>query len=308
MRSLPPQKNGDFKDNEGTLLEPLDISAFAMLSPDKTAFEPLASYSPQAPVQQPPAPPWVTLREKGSEQSYRPVIRPPTARLTILDDGEAADGETIRLRDQTTLIGRFEGKITLPHDPLVSARHAEIVRDGDKPPYRWLLRDLQSTNGTFVQCTKTILRPGRILILGSRRFTLQQPQKQSQSSIHMASTPGSGTGTLLFEDAQHALPRDEAWPSLVETTTSDARLEFPLQRPSLAVGLPGYGNDIELNDPTIAHHHARIFRDAHGVWHIEAIPSKNGVWVQVEAICLAKKTRFQCGEQRFLFVSSDAIG
>ena len=304
MRSLPPQKNGDFKDNEGTLLEPLDIAAFAMLSPDKTAFEPRENYSPQAPVQQPPAPVLVTLREKGSEQPYRPVIRPPTARLTILDDGEAADGETIWLRDQTTLIGRFEGKITLPHDPLVSTRHAEIAREGDKPPHRWLLRDLQSTNGTFVQCTKTILRPGRVLILGSRRFTLMQPQKPTQSSMQMASTPGLETGTLLFENA---LPLNEAWPSLVETTTSDARLEFPLRRPSLAVGLPGYENDIELNDPTIAHHHARIFRDSHGVWHIEAFPSKNGVWVQVEAICLAKKTRFQCGEQRFLFVSSEAI-
>src|SRR5437588_5592043 len=60
-------------------------------------------------------------------QAERPVQRPPIALLCILDDGKA-DGEWVRLRADATVIGRSEGDVRLPHDGLVSTRHAQVVR------------------------------------------------------------------------------------------------------------------------------------------------------------------------------------
>ena len=68
------------------------------------------------------------------------------------------------------------------------------------------------------------------------------------------------------------------------------------------MGRPRCGNDIELDDPLIAMYHGQIFLKPDGIWRLEAKPSKNGVWVQVRSIGLSGSCRFQCGEQRFLFV------
>jgi len=96
------------------------------------------------------------------EQPYRPANRPPIALLTILDDASTTTGETVRIREPVCLIGRTEGSVVIPHDGSMSSRHAEIVRDGLKPPYTWYLRDVGSTNGTFVCCDSAPLRPDRL--------------------------------------------------------------------------------------------------------------------------------------------------
>jgi pSer/pThr/pTyr-binding forkhead associated (FHA) protein len=226
------------------------------------------------------------------DNAFTPMVRPPTPRLTLLDDGEIARGETVRLRDSVTVIGRIEGKITLPHDSMVSSKHAEIVREGKTPPHKWILRDLGSSNGTFVACAKTVLSPDRILVLGATRFRFKPATGPATAATQTESTE--------LYDARRLLTDFE--PSLVETTAGDNPAEIRLHKPSLRVGRPGHGNDIELDDPFIANHHARISLDSSGQWVLDALPSKNGVWVQITAIKLSGFCRFLCGEQRFLFV------
>lgn len=244
----PPQDGG-------TVLEPIDriLQQWVGAGP-ATACEPR------------PAPP-----PARAEDTYRPSVRPLTPRLTILDDGETLVGETVRLREAVTVIGRTEGEIRLVHDPLVSARHAEIVREGATRPWHWMLRDLGSCNGTFVACDRTVLRPDRLIMLGARRFRFR---------------PAAAAG----------------WPALVETAQPGPAAETPLAGTALTLGRRGHGNQLEFDDPFLAEKHARILRDAQGVWHLEALPSTNGVWVQVAAIRLAAVCRFQVGEQRFLFM------
>jgi pSer/pThr/pTyr-binding forkhead associated (FHA) protein len=226
------------------------------------------------------------------EGVFRPVVRPPTPRVTVLDDGDTVQGEIVRLREQATLIGRNEGHIRLPHDPLVSSKHAEIVREGAGQACRWILRDLGSSNGTFVCCSRTVLRPDKLLILGSRRYRFQMPQAGKAAA---AGDPG----TLMLDTASAAAA---AWPMLVETTQPHSQSPIRLTATELSVGQAGSGNHIELVDPLIASCHATIRRTAAGEWWIEAKPSRNGVWVQVGTIALTEMCRFQCGEQRFLFV------
>ena len=225
-------------------------------------------------------------------QAFTPRMRPPTPRLTILNDGDTNAGEMVWLREASTVIGRTSGHIRLPHDPLVSGTHAEIVREGTAAPYRWILRDLGSSNRTFVSCAKALMRPDQIIILGSRRL-------QFRNSAIAMPRPSTQNPSTVLADSQEVLA--SLWPSLVEITATPNPLEIPLRGASLSVGQPGYGNDIELDDPLIAQHHAQIVRQPSGQWRIESKRSTNGVWIQTSAIRLSSLCRFQCGEQRFLF-------
>jgi len=300
--------NGPF-DNAGddsrTSVEPLD-ELLKLLAQDKgpydeghesrlTASEPLAIPEPAASPRRKPASPSLPKpsppRPTGSaEQPYRPANRPPVALVTILDDGAATTGEMVRIRQTACLIGRSEGTITIPHDPLISARHAEIVRSGLEQPYIWHLRDVGSTNGTFVCCKRAPLRPDRIIILGSRRFRPHLPHAPAASSP--AETPRTASSAAGLS----------GWPMLMETTAPVNPLCIRLVGSRLSVGRPGFGNQIELDDPLLANVHAVITQADDGTWWIQATPSHNGVWVQVRSVELTESCRFQCGEQRFIFV------
>jgi pSer/pThr/pTyr-binding forkhead associated (FHA) protein len=290
-------ETNDRDDDGGTILEPIgQLEACGFPSqPAVVAGTPLPRLTMQEAVPRIPAVPRASRPlpsqlSEATETNYRPAIRPPVPLLTVLDDGEVASGETVRLRDHVTVIGRSDGFVRISHDPLVSGRHAEIVREGAARPYQWTLRDLGSSNGTFVSCVGTVLRPDRLIILGSRRFRFQPSPAQASKPVE---------GTMLMDSKRLA---EHAWPTLVETTAAINPLRISLAGPSLSVGRPGNGNRIEIDDPLLAPLHAHITLTTSGEWRIEALPSRNGIWVQVNAIRLVPVCRFQCGEQRFLFV------
>jgi pSer/pThr/pTyr-binding forkhead associated (FHA) protein len=275
------------EDEGGTVLEPVGQLRAAWAGtgqePQGTRVEP-----------RPSGPPAEGLPAVAAavEEAYRPVIRPLVPRVTLLDDGELSGGETIRLREAVTLIGRTEGHVRLPHDPLVSGRHAEIVREGAMRPHRWLLRDLGSSNGTFVRCARTLLRPESLVMLGGRRFRFRPAEA---GPVGLA-TPA---GTLAVDVAA---ARMSGWPTLVEMGQAAGGLELLLAGHDVTIGRPGRNNAVEIDDPLLADRHARVIRDQAGRWVLEALPSLNGVWAQVAVVQLAAECRFQIGEQRFLFV------
>lgn len=280
---MAPESDGRSRDDDGTLLEPLDHAMLAEASQaHRTLVEPLQ-----------PAP--VALGESAADDDvFRPVFRPPTARLVLLDDGEAIVGETIRLRESITVIGRTEGHVRVPHDLLISAKHAELVREGQpNSGYRWILRDLGSSNGTYVQCKRADLYPDRMFLIGGRRF-------QFVSSTPMLPGEGHEPGTVMI-DARTL--RDIDMPRLVDKSPRQEPVDIPLRSDTLTIGRRGHGNDIEIDDPLVARQHARLTRGPTGLWVIEALRSRNGLWVRIDTVRLTKTCRFQCGEQRFLFAS-----
>jgi len=112
--------------------------------------------------------------------------------------------------------------------------------------------------------------------------------------------PTEVNAATLMADSGQAL--DQVWPVLIETTQPDSTSKIILAGIELSLGQSGSGSSIEIDDPLLAAHHATIRRQSNGEWWIEAKPSKNGLWVQIASIRLSESCRFQCGEQRFLFV------
>lgn len=79
-------------------------------------------------------------------QSERPTRRPPMALLGILDDGKL-EGEWLRLRAERTVLGRTEGDILIPHDGMISSRHAELTRQHASTGWRGCSRSMRAKHG-----------------------------------------------------------------------------------------------------------------------------------------------------------------
>jgi pSer/pThr/pTyr-binding forkhead associated (FHA) protein len=224
----------------------------------------------------------------------RPVERPPMALLCILDDGKA-DGEWVRLRAERTLIGRTEGDVRIPHDGLMSGRHAELVRQRGPKGYRWSLVDLQSTNGTFVRCGSTGLRHGDEVLIGRGRFRFE-----AGATAGSADVPG---------DAPQ--PTTQAWTespvrslvaSLVELTPAGPVHRVHLTLPEYWLGRDQACTIARTDDFLLNARHARLFRDGKGQWLLENHQSTNGVWLRITApMPLGRGCQFRLGEQRFIF-------
>ncbi len=69
---------------------------------------------------------------------------------TLVVTEGALSGTTVRLGDQPVTLGRAQDSTIVLDDDYASSRHARFVpRDG-----QWLVEDLGSTNGTYLDRTK----------------------------------------------------------------------------------------------------------------------------------------------------------
>lgn len=102
------------------------------------------------------------------------TTRLSTLRNTIVGKRRVADRPIILALDWTGLqeqlvVGRHHSCDVVLADPEVSRRHARLCfRDG-----RWVVRDLESTNGTIVnggRIGRCELRPGDRLVFGSQQL------------------------------------------------------------------------------------------------------------------------------------------
>lgn len=203
--------------------------------------------------------------EDGTTPAYRPRFRPPMAVLKIMDDNQKT-GEMVRFRGNRLIIGRDKGDVVIPHDKVMSGRHAEILRRFEDDNYVWHLHDLQSRNGSYVKIDFIRLRNGDELLIGS--------------------------STYVFEDSRQTAPRLRELGSRHPRQVKFKSKEF----------LIGRNGDTCLstlgNDPLLEEEHLRITftKDR---WCVMALASKNGVWARVDQVELTNGTRFQLGEQRF---------
>jgi pSer/pThr/pTyr-binding forkhead associated (FHA) protein len=83
------------------------------------------------------------------------------------------DGKIVGFSQEAITIGHEQGcDLVLAHDPTVSRRHAQVLREGEQ----LLVEDFGSTHGTFVNGERVNgrveLPPGAILRLGNSYFAI----------------------------------------------------------------------------------------------------------------------------------------
>jgi pSer/pThr/pTyr-binding forkhead associated (FHA) protein len=230
-------------------------------------------------------------------QPFRPVDRPSMALLTVLDDGDDS-GEVVRLRAPSFVIGRVDGDLVIPHDGGMSARHAEITRRREGGESRWILRDLQSTNGTFARASTVVLHHGQEVMIGRTRLRFESSTPPDPAPADPAEVNATRKWQAIPAPAAPAVPAPR--PTFVELTPQGEGRRFPLSEPETWIGRDPSCR-VNLSDPTVDARHARVARDAKGRWVLSNARSTNGVWARVDEIALDRGGQFQCGEQRFLF-------
>lgn len=238
----------------------------------------------------------VADRSGNASRIFRPSRRPPFPILRIIDDGQRS-AELIRIRCSPFVIGRLEGQVIIPLDNEISARHAELSLSDLHGQQLWRLRDLGSTNGTFVRVARALLIPGQALLLGSRRYSFEIGDLPSEAPCQHSLDTAKTTREWHVVSMQPS----SITPMLQERSLTGEVNSYQLVRDENWIGRDGSNCNLTIDDPLIDPKHARIFRDDRGRWHIEDAKSLNGVWVQVEEVLLGRGGFFQCGEQRFLF-------
>ena len=148
------------------------------------------------------------------------------ALLYVLDDGEDS-GEIVRIRPNSFVIGRVDGNLTIPHDNGISGRHVELSRRFENGEHCWYLKDLQSTNGTFVRASTVTLSHEQELLIGSRRFRFDVPAAPSsrRRSNPKATRRASGNRSA----AQRSISALQ--PSLVDISPGRPGRRFTLREP-----------------------------------------------------------------------------
>jgi pSer/pThr/pTyr-binding forkhead associated (FHA) protein len=215
------------------------------------------------------------------------------ALLCVLDDGKE-EGECVRLRGDRCLIGRADGDLRIPHDQMMSGRHAEIVRQKTKDGgYRWVLTDLESTNGTWVRVGRTLLQDQGEILVG-----------RGQYRFEAGSLDVGAAATVSAEATRAYVPGSAgaATAALIEVTPARPGPRYPLTQAEYWIGRDPRACAIARpDDPIVNPRHARLHRDARGQWHVENNKSVNGLWLRVDEIPLGTTCQLRMGEQRFLF-------
>ncbi len=235
--------------------------------------------------------------EADSTRPFRPSLRPSMALLTVYDDGED-EGEVLRIRGDRFAIGRVEGDLILSFDSGISGRHAEITRRQDDGPARWVLRDLGSTNGTFIRASTGLLKPGQELLLGSRRFRFDAATPRAVDAPIEAETGRATTQKWQVLTPGPAFGPEP--PTLVELTPTGEGPRHRLDQPETWIGRDASRCSIVVDDPMMSPRHAKIVRNDRDQWVVANAQSLNGVWLRVDEVPLGRGGQFRCGEQRFL--------
>ncbi|MCA9075804.1 MAG: FHA domain-containing protein [Planctomycetaceae bacterium] len=209
------------------------------------------------------------------------------------------NGETWRLRSETTVIGRTAGDIVIPHDPDISGQHARINRREMDGEYVWGLTDLNSTNGTFMRIRRLVLRSGREFMLGGRRFTFSARSSISTRDQHREVNSPLQTRRQRLPNSREVV---RLGPRLIDTSAASGHVEHLLTEQSCFIGRDAKRCRIHFaEDPFLDPVHAHIHLDERGRWVVEDHQSLNGLWLRTSHAPLDQDTMFLLGGQRFLF-------
>jgi FHA domain len=273
-------------ERTGTLIESDDEEPHALLSGARSPAQPVQT------AQQLVAPMIPSAARAASP--YRPTTRPPLALLTVYDDGKL-EGEVIRICGGRFIIGRTEGDLCIPPEGLISSRHVEITCQEVGGMYRWVVTDLQSTNGLFVRVSKTPLADKAEFLVGKGRYRFDAMQVDPGATADVDPAAGPMGQTRGWgDDASPIKP-----PALTEIIGSDIGNRVLLVKQEYWIGSDPNCQICRSDDLFCEPRHVRIHRGAKGAWHVEHNKTLNGLWLRMPQITVDSLVQFQIGEQRF---------
>ena len=138
-----------------------------------------------------------------------------SAELELKVIREGGLGEVVAVGREPFTIGR-SGADLIVDDVAVSRRHCQLLRQGEA----WIVRDLKSSNGTFVNGDKVVERPlreGDRVKVGKTEIVIH---------LREAATPGAGRGGAAGGGrAEAATPDDTAIWSLMELSAGASEVK-----------------------------------------------------------------------------------
>lgn len=215
------------------------------------------------------------------------------ARLHIYDDDGQA--EVIRVRSTPLVIGRMDCDVTIPHDTMMSSRHAEITLQQKQDRWVWVIQDLKSMNGIFVKCRQPRSLPnGSELLIGSGRYQFRAPETTSPEMTSVTH------GKLSKGTSPHrpVSPNKEK-PRLVAIDQEGRETDYRIGTDPATIGSDKLC-DIVLEDSLVSGRHVQIFTKEPNAWWMKDLNSRNGVLMRVQVIHCVTNSMFQLGGQRFL--------
>ena len=133
-----------------------------------------------APAAPEPAPRHTDLDDDGLEATAHHVPVPPPAAPRRVNPADRpwldVDGERYPLMGAITILGRDDSADIILDDPGISRRHSELRVTTDGPHFVTTIRDLGSTNGTFVngeRITSEHLEDGDRVTVGRTSITFR---------------------------------------------------------------------------------------------------------------------------------------
>jgi pSer/pThr/pTyr-binding forkhead associated (FHA) protein len=185
----------------------------------------------------------------------------------IAQDGTT--GRTFPIVAQRVDIGRVEGDILLPDDRFVCARHARLIRDGD----RMTIQDLASVNGIYKRLrTPAKLEHDDVFLIGLAllKFELLAPGEQQLGGA-------VDRGTEVFGSP----PRPRYARILEQTMEGVSRSIFVVTREETILGRE-VGDIVFSSDPFMSRRHAAITRNnSDGSFSLLDLGSSNGTFVRI---------------------------
>lgn len=212
----------------------------------------------------------------------------PASLVAILKDG--SDGRVFPVFGAQVDLGRVEGQIVFADDPYLSPRHARILRRGDG----FILRDLDSVNGTYVRLREpVVLTDGDMILIGQQvlRFEVL-----SEGELPLG--PATQHGVLLF-----GTPEVSRIARLVQYTTEGVGRDVHyLYREETVLGREN-GDIVFTDDPFLSRRHAAITADrVNRRFILRDLSSSNGTAIRFRGErALAHNDYFRVGRHLFRF-------
>ena len=193
----------------------------------------------------------------------RPAQRPVRGLAGVRVTSPDGPGEFVPWRANLLTIGRTPDNNLALSDTEVSRHHARITRQ----PEGFVIEDLNSTNGTFVngeRVTRQLLRHGDEIQIGQTRLIFQAP----------------GVAPSPPERVPRRPLRARAG---IRVMSADGPGDFMPWRANLLTIGRAPDNNLALPDTEVSRHHARITRQPEG-FVIEDLNSTNGTFVNGERV------------------------